>query len=243
MDKALVCAEGEGNDRKHMAISERGRAFGEAVEKRSKASHAPAWTKNADGDGVGHASDSFQPGRLAEWMELAVQHAPPSLRQQKAIPGGLQDSYLRATRAYLTSCSLVAAQTGREASCGREKPPREAEDVLVLKVLQVHPGQEGALLSVEVVAIPNISERVAEAGLTVGVAARLLLHSRHPTLTAHFDVADANSFSWPPPVGCRLVVRGFQIAAKAPACRNQRPTHGPLLLPLGLTMAADAVDT
>mmetsp|Transcript_58101 Transcript_58101/g.92326 ORF Transcript_58101/g.92326 Transcript_58101/m.92326 type:complete len:376 (-) Transcript_58101:35-1162(-) len=238
-DKALLCSDIVVADRKPMASSDRALAFGEAVQKRSKAGHAAlAWAKPADECGEGNASESFQPGRLAEWMELAVQHAPPSLRQQKATPGGLQDSYFRATRDYLTSCSL-AVQAGRKA---RESVESDAIDMLVLLVMQVHSGQEGALLSVEVVAIPQFSARIAEAGLTIGAAARLLLHSRHPALTAEFDVADATSFSWPPPIGCRLVVRGFRIAGKAPSCSYQRLKQGPLLLPLGLTMEAETLE-
>merc|ERR1712183_608570 len=90
----------------------------------------------------------FRRGRLAEWMELAVQHAPPSMRQQRAVPGGLQDAYLRAVRSYLTGCSLAA---GREVDSELNK--RDAEDdAFVATVLEAHRGQEGILVSAKVTA-------------------------------------------------------------------------------------------
>jgi len=92
-------------------------------------------------------------------MELAVQHAPPAMRQQRVVPGGIQDAYLRAVRSYLTGCSLAARQEVVAEDC---KVNLEDTDTMVTTVLEVYPGQEGTLLTVQVMSLPSSPSAAAE---------------------------------------------------------------------------------
>jgi len=223
-----------------IALSERcGRAFGEVFAKRAKAGHP----LNRDGAGLtGEAAplelaivpvgEGFKRGRLAEWMELAVQHAPPAMKQQRAVPGGMQDAYLRAVRSYLTGCSLAARQ---EADADHCKSRTAVEEALVFIVSEVHPGQEGTLLSVEVAVLPSVAgaaDASAAAGLAVGAPARLLLHHRHPALTAGLDVCGTSDCSWPPSAGAKVLVRGFQVVVAASSSPSRGQSRGVMLMPL-----------
>jgi len=223
-------------------FSERcGRAMGEVLAKRAKAGHPltsrPFCGGSTEGAEEAAASEGaivasgegFKRGRLAEWMELAVQHAPPAMRQQRAVPGGIQDAYLRAVRSYLTGCSLAARQEVVAEDC---KVNLEDTDTMVTTVLEVYPGQEGTLLTVQVMSLPSSPSAAAEcaaAGIAVASSARLILHHRHPALTTSLDA------QWPPTAGTRVLVRGFQVASK-PNCRRQ--SAGPLLIPLAMELAS-----
>lgn len=175
----------------------------------------------SNGEGCG-----FRRGKLAEWMELAVQHAPPSKtgRNTRALPGGLQDAYTRAVRYYLTDASLAAQQGAQKApapapsACIRGIAGREKS--LMLAILEVNEGLEGLILFVEVLEAQSGNAPT----LNVGSIARLLLHRRHPVVQ-HCGEA------WEPRPGQRLHVHGFSIIGANAGGR------GPLLLPLDVLPA------
>lgn len=258
---AARTAEEEAPEQKPISLSERcGRAFGEAMAKKAKASN-PLFSRPLSGgteageavatDGVivpvgdGH---QFQRRRLAEWMELAAQHAPPVMKQQRALPGGMQDAYLRAVRSYLTACSLAArSDVPAEDAVNSEQVSaiRDPEEELVLSVVEVHPGQEGTLVTTEVAAVPTSGSYASSgtaAGLKVGATARLLLHHRHPALTVGLDARNAHDYCWPPAPGTRLIVRGFKVVAAASSGKSSghRRAGAAMLVPLDLEVAAGA---
>jgi len=115
----------------------------------------------------------FQRGQLAEWMELTVQNAPPTRPHARAVPGGLQDSYVRAVRHYLTEASL-AVQAARH-------PTEAPVTSMLVGVQHIREGPEGLLLSCVVL---QVLEGLAGQEVAAGSSVRLLLHT---TASANLD--------------------------------------------------------
>ncbi|CAE8682327.1 unnamed protein product, partial [Polarella glacialis] len=205
-----------------LGIFERSRALGEALEKKAKVGCASSTSDRALSAPPTQAMSEdagFRRGRLAEWMELAVQHAPPARqgRQARAVPGGLQDAYSHAVRHYLTEASL---KTPRGTVVGPA-----LEEALLLAVLEVHEGVEGLVLSAAVLQAPR--QRAVQ-GLQPGSVARLLLHRRLPVLQG----SEANGPLVRP--GAQLRVGNFSVLAEG------RGGRGPLLLPMDVTLTGKA---
>lgn len=189
----------------------RSKAFGEALGKKAKASHPPAGGAPMEVDsGAVADGGGFQRGQLTGWMELTVQNAPPSRPHVRALPGGLQDGYVRAVRHHLTEASLVA-QGARASS--------DIAASAIVSVQWVHEGPEGLLVSCVVLRAP---EALAGQGAAVGSCARLLLHRRHSFLQCHSE-------GWLPAPGSRLRLGSCTVVSAGGA-----GGRGPLLLPLEL---------
>lgn len=220
-----------------LGLVARSYTFSEALGKRAKTGH-PVYAPMVPLD-EGPVEDGFQRGLLAEWMKLAVQHAPPMRqgRHRRPVPGGLQDTYVHAIRRHLTEASLACqgaqaeAMRDAEAVATSEAPPAadavgilvaaepRAPGCLLLDVRAVHDGLEGAVVCGVVSEGTTTLQLVTEGG-----AVRLLLHRRHPALQACGEAALRP--------GTRLRVRGFRTIGASSGRR------GPLLLPVEVLVLA-----
>jgi len=225
-----------------LGLVARSHMLNEALGKRARTSLLPsaaaAEARGTDGGGGGTGSGgAFQRGRLGEWMELAVQHAPPTRKGQhrRAVPGGMQDAYIHAVRRYLTEASLasqaaaskaaeVQAQSTAQGSREEALVPAEVAEPAtsssaVLVVVSGFDGLEGTVVSA------RVSEESTTRRVKAGNVIRLLLHRRHPVFQKHGD--------WVPEAGERLAVKGFQLVGTTTRGRGQ------LLLPVEVWLLAD----
>lgn len=232
------------------------RALGHALGKKTRVGNSIGSTP-AENDNL--CPHGFQRNRLAEWMELAVQHAPPSRSGIRAVRGGLQDAYVQAVRRYLTQATMastshfaegVAVEGNRCAPASECRtqvavgaPVAAEADHVHVGVLEAHQSLEGTLLIVRLLHVPPdaVSSSALGAsvdGLSAGSIARLILHSRHPALRGGGDDSGISTAQLPL-VGRTLRVRGLRLAGRAALSRaglgKQRP---PLLLPLDVALVA-----
>jgi len=222
-----------------MGFLARGQAFCDAlVEKKAKVSVGPLGSVvHADGSDASETNKGvLQRDRLTEWMALTVQHAPPSKTgRSKAIAGGLQDTYVRAVRSYLTDASLVGGLTAEATDVAMEDVNLPS-DALTFTVTQVHFGAEGLLLAGEVLEAPA-SGRAAPPVLTHGAPVRLVVNRRHPALQepASKDAGAAAALGWVPRVGDVLEAHGLKLLARGGRSCGAR---GPLLMTVKLLPSA-----
>eukprot|EP00928_Gymnodinium_smaydae_P021728 TRINITY_DN1850_c0_g3_i1.p1 TRINITY_DN1850_c0_g3~~TRINITY_DN1850_c0_g3_i1.p1 ORF type:complete len:391 (-),score=50.15 TRINITY_DN1850_c0_g3_i1:323-1495(-) len=218
-----------------LGFLERGRAFGEAFEKKAKLSAAPPVPSAVVASSC-EAKGVLQRGRLTEWMELAARHAPPQTRNARAVAGGLQDAYLRAVRGHLTSASL------RSAGSAEAHGSRGTGELFVV-VDQSDLGPEGLLISGFVSEAVEDGDEGGNASLRSltggpGGPVRLLLHRGHPAMSSKTSLQQESDqalrhqmhgreqeHAWIPVRGTVLDVRGVRVIA-------QGTRAGPLLLPL-----------
>lgn len=241
--KRFTEQHGEAN----LGLLARGRALGEAIEKKiekkAKLSHtstAPV-TEASVAQPVAQlvAGSIFKRERLAEWMELSAQHAPPVRqgRHNRPSPGGIQDAYIRAVRGYLTESSLLThgSRASTSEACKEEMPTEtshaallnagDGDRSLLLRVVETFSGPEGFIVTTDVVGAARWS---ADVGIAVGQPARLLVSHRHPSVHRTEE-----SFALPIILqgGSKLLVRGLHVLVCGPACQGL----GPLLLPIVLS--------
>lgn len=207
-----------------VSFSQRGRALGEALEKRARAGHQRSWPALGGPapteDTTSQPGTGFRPGRLAQWMELNVQNAPPTRtgRDARALPGGLQDAYVRAVRHYLTEASLAAQQDAEMNAEERPVAPSAGTAFtgsLLVAVADAHEGPEGLLIGAAVLQAWMSDNPAMDSSV------RLLLHRRH-------SIFHQRGEAWFPRPGMRLRVQNFNVVAPGAGGR------GPLLLPLEL---------
>lgn len=205
-----------------------GQKLGDAmVEKRSRVGQLNAVAAadvGGEGTVVAEPGGGFQRVRLAEYMELAAQHAPVPLRRgrgQRLVPGGLQEVYAHAVRQYLTDASRSTTSSGPLGPIGG------ADNHLVVQIQDSHSGPEGFLLRCTVCGQEAATSSMPEDFLHHGAAARLLLHRRHPALAtlARGKHPPGSCQPWQPQPGARLLLRGYRD------CGHRGP-QGPMLLPL-----------
>lgn len=170
--------------------------------------------------------EGFQRSRLAEWMQTAVQNAPPARSDVKVMSGGTQEAYIRAVRNYFTACSQ-APLLSHVSSSNPELVRNDCRqnvvltnnvyEVTVLSVKQVFSGREGLVINTDVVVAALQTE------LKTGATARLLLHNKHPM----FQKDQPASFA----PGSLLYVHGVTVLSVGGIGR------GPLLLPTTVSWA------
>lgn len=225
-----------------LGLFARSHALNEALGKKAKTgglfgdafvAHAAQAVRVGEVGEEGRGLDSgFQRGRLTEWAQLAVEHAPKARpgKDKRAVPGGLQDAYIHAVRRYLTETSLACQGANTPVVPGQEAvtPGHEPSEAVVLacpsrraclllRVADAHDAFEGVIVPAELLE-GSVSQHVG-----VGCRVRLLLHRRHPLMQQNGE--------WVPRAGNRLKVRGFQVVAQGAAGR------GPLLLPVEVAAA------
>eukprot|EP00927_Polykrikos_kofoidii_P044339 TRINITY_DN38331_c0_g1_i1.p1 TRINITY_DN38331_c0_g1~~TRINITY_DN38331_c0_g1_i1.p1 ORF type:complete len:467 (+),score=36.16 TRINITY_DN38331_c0_g1_i1:37-1401(+) len=233
----------------------RSRAFGEAVEKKARVAVPLKFGPPDANKGV------LQRDRLAEWMELAVQHAPPSriCRSGRVSASGFQDAYIRAVRSHLTEASLTFSSRCNSTT---KVDAQEDEPCLEIVVISVHFSAEGMLVCGKMADACFERGRHAFAAsldLQSGSPVRLLVHRRHPAMQQQTLLGQPPQHdhrhqhrscnAWVPQPGALIEARTLIVVASStapavePRARHRQgqwsvSSRGPLLLPLKVIQIA-----